>query len=58
MTRFLRPIADRASFQYPTIREKNVLQKLSFKVTPGQKVALVGPTGCGKSSTIRLIQVC
>ena len=23
---------------------------------PGQKVALVGPTGCGKSSTIRLIQ--
>jgi ATP-binding cassette, subfamily B, multidrug efflux pump len=32
-----------------------VLQGLSFTVRPGEKVALVGPTGAGKSSIIRLL---
>ncbi len=32
-----------------------VLKDLSFTITPGERVALVGPTGAGKSSIIRLL---
>lgn len=32
-----------------------VLKDLDFTIPPGQKVALVGPTGAGKSSMIRLL---
>lgn len=32
-----------------------VLKDLSFTIEPGEKVALVGPTGAGKSSIIRLL---
>ncbi|MEQ9551663.1 MAG: ABC transporter ATP-binding protein [Coleofasciculus sp. G3-WIS-01] len=32
-----------------------VLKDLDFTIRPGQKVALVGPTGAGKSSIIRLL---
>lgn len=41
---------------YPTMKEKRVLTGLSFKASAGQKVALVGAAGCGKSSVIRLVQ--
>jgi len=40
----------------PTDTRKMILNGLSFVVEPGQKVALVGPTGCGKSSTMALLQ--
>ncbi|MEO0827396.1 MAG: ABC transporter ATP-binding protein [Cyanobacteria bacterium J06642_9] len=32
-----------------------ILQDLDFTIHPGEKVALVGPTGAGKSSIIRLL---
>ncbi|WP_218079780.1 ABC transporter ATP-binding protein [Anthocerotibacter panamensis] len=32
-----------------------VLEDISFTIRPGEKVALVGPTGAGKSSIIRLL---
>jgi ATP-binding cassette subfamily C protein len=32
-----------------------VLKDVSFRVEPGQFVALVGPTGCGKSTMMRLL---
>ncbi|KGF71882.1 long-chain fatty acid--CoA ligase [Neosynechococcus sphagnicola sy1] len=32
-----------------------ILQDLNFTIRPGEKVALVGPTGAGKSSIIRLL---
>ncbi|MDJ0730839.1 MAG: ABC transporter ATP-binding protein [Crocosphaera sp.] len=32
-----------------------VLKDLNFTISPGEKVALVGPTGAGKSSIIRLL---
>lgn len=35
--------------------DEYVLQDLNFTITPGEKVALVGPTGAGKSSIIRLL---
>jgi ABC-type transport system involved in cytochrome bd biosynthesis fused ATPase/permease subunit len=33
-----------------------VLRKLSLAVRAGQKVALVGESGCGKSTVIQLLQ--
>ncbi|MBR4183628.1 MAG: ABC transporter ATP-binding protein [Lachnospiraceae bacterium] len=35
--------------------EKPVLTNVSFKITPGESVALVGPTGAGKSTIVSLI---
>ncbi len=32
-----------------------ILKNLNFKISPGEKIALVGPTGSGKSSIIRLL---
>ncbi len=33
----------------------NVINKLSLKITPGQYVAIVGKTGCGKSTLMRIM---
>jgi ABC-type multidrug transport system fused ATPase/permease subunit len=43
-------------FNYPGERDKKVLNGVSFTVQAGQKVALVGPAGCGKSSCLRLLE--
>ena len=43
-------------FTYPTERQKQVLFGLSFNASPGQKVAFVGKAGCGKSTSIGLLQ--
>lgn len=40
-------------FGYKT--DEYVLKDLNFTINPGEKVALVGPTGAGKSSIIRLL---
>jgi ATP-binding cassette subfamily B multidrug efflux pump len=41
------------SFGYKA--DEYVLKNLDFTIRPGEKVALVGPTGAGKSSIIRLL---
>ena len=33
-----------------------VLKSLSFRINPGETVAIVGPTGCGKSTTMALLR--
>ncbi|VUC30128.1 unnamed protein product [Clonostachys rosea] len=43
-------------FRYPTRPDQPVLRGVSFKVEPGQYVALVGASGCGKSTTISLLE--
>merc|ERR1719350_2447824 len=45
-----------AQFSYPTRQDVQVMKKLSLAISAGQKVALVGQSGCGKSTVIQLIQ--
>jgi ATP-binding cassette subfamily B protein len=40
---------------HPTNGQDEVLDNISFKVKPGQTVAIVGQTGAGKTSLVRLI---
>jgi ABC-type multidrug transport system fused ATPase/permease subunit len=46
---------DNVSFSYPTRQDVEVLKGISFKIKPGQKIALVGPSGSGKSTIINLL---
>lgn len=43
-------------FRYPTRPEQPVLRGLNLTVKPGQYVALVGASGCGKSTTVALME--
>lgn len=46
---------DRVSFSYPGKRSERILDSFSLKARPGERIALVGPTGAGKSTIISLI---
>lgn len=46
-------VFDRVSFGY--LRDAPVLRRVSFRVAPGQVVAILGPTGSGKSTIINLL---
>ena len=41
-------------FKYPGA-EQNVLSDIDFKVEPGKTTAIIGSTGCGKSTLVNLI---
>ncbi len=43
------------SFNYPSRPDVRVLSGIDFKVSDGQKVALVGSSGCGKSTIVKLL---
>lgn len=43
-------------FKYPSRRQVKVLRNLSITVKPGQTVALVGTSGCGKSTSVSLVE--
>lgn len=43
------------SFAYPSRDDARVLQHVSFRITPGERVALVGPSGAGKSTIFHLL---
>ncbi len=42
-------------FEYSGSEGKTVLRDLSFRVDPGQTVGIVGPTGAGKSTLVKLL---
>ena len=43
-------------FSYPSKPNVEVLKSLSFEVPQNKVIALVGKSGCGKSSVIALLQ--
>ena len=44
---------NKVSFEY--VPEHPVIRELDLHVKPGQTIALVGPTGCGKTTVLSLI---
>ena len=44
---------DNVSFSY--VPERKLIEDLNLTVKPGQRVAIVGPTGCGKTTIINLL---
>lgn len=45
-----------ANVDFSYTPDKQILENFSLKVQPGQKVAIVGPTGAGKSTLINLLE--
>ena len=44
------------NFAYPMVSDRNILKKLNLKINPGDTTALVGASGCGKSTVMALVQ--
>ena len=47
---------DRVSFRYPTRPDVSALDDVTLSIRPGETVALVGPSGAGKTTVVQLIQ--
>ena len=43
------------SFTYPGMGERKILDNVSLTIHPGETLAILGATGCGKSSLVNLI---
>ena len=46
---------DHVRFSYPDSPDKIIIKDFSAEVHPGQKVAIVGPTGAGKTTMVNLL---
>ena len=46
---------DGVAFAYPTRKDIQVLKNINFSINPGEKIALVGHSGAGKSTIIQLL---
>ncbi|WP_336490100.1 ABC transporter transmembrane domain-containing protein [Methylobacterium nigriterrae] len=46
---------DAVHFAYPTRTERSSLDGISFTVRPGERIALVGPSGAGKTTVLQLL---
>ena len=43
------------SFSYPGMAEETILEHFSLTIQPGETLAIMGETGCGKSTLVNLI---
>ena len=53
MLMFWKMKLENVSFSY--VPEKKLIENFNLEVKPGQRVAIVGPTGCGKTTLINLL---
>ncbi|KYK70413.1 ATP-binding cassette transporter ABC.B1 [Toxoplasma gondii TgCatPRC2] len=49
-------VYENVTFAYPSRPEKTVLKDLNLRIPAGKSVALVGGSGCGKSTIVQLLQ--
>lgn len=47
---------ERVKFNYPSRPDVPILQGLNLSVKKGETLALVGSSGCGKSTTVQLLE--
>ena len=43
------------SFRYPSRPDRPALHRVSFRLAPGERVALIGPSGAGKTTVLQLL---
>ncbi|WP_439815296.1 ABC transporter transmembrane domain-containing protein [Zavarzinia sp. CC-PAN008] len=48
-------VLDKVSFHYPLQPDRPALEQVSLEIKPGQTVALVGPSGAGKTTLFQLL---
>ncbi|UTC67102.1 MULTISPECIES: ABC transporter ATP-binding protein [unclassified Treponema] len=48
-------VFDSVSFSYPETQNQKILDNVSFNIKSGQTLAILGPTGSGKSSLVHLL---
>ncbi|MBK8815096.1 MAG: ATP-binding cassette domain-containing protein [Methylococcaceae bacterium] len=46
---------ERVTFRYPSRLQTAALDDLTFDIAPGEKIALVGPSGAGKTTVFQLL---
>ncbi|AGT07647.1 ABC transporter transmembrane domain-containing protein [Paracoccus aminophilus] len=47
---------ERVTFHYPSRPDTSALDDISLAIEPGETIALVGPSGAGKTTVVQLIQ--
>ena len=48
-------MANKKNVKISYVPDKKLIEDFNLHVKPGQRVAIVGPTGCGKTTIINLL---